>query len=144
MRGSGWGGEVVESGSPRPPRRRHREGTPVLMSSEASGRSRQRDGAAGGEEGYTPHRDGSDGISFARGDRRQVSSSAGGLSDRSVGDMTYGLGLGGCALRLPPREERPLTRKTLGFDGGSWRYGDRSADCCGMVMGVGSAMSEEE
>jgi hypothetical protein len=42
----GWGGvederAVVGSGSPRPPRRQHRGGTSVLMSSEASGQSQQ-------------------------------------------------------------------------------------------------------
>jgi hypothetical protein len=39
------------------------------------------------------HRDGSDGVSCARGGGLQASSSAGGLSDRSVGDMTHGLEL---------------------------------------------------
>ncbi len=44
----GWGGgederAVVGSGSPRPPQRQHRGGTPFLTSSEASGRSQQRD-----------------------------------------------------------------------------------------------------
>ena len=59
-----------------------------------------------------------DGVSGARGGARQVSSSAGWLSDRPTGDMACGLGLGGCALRPPPREEEHLTEKTLGFDGG--------------------------
>jgi hypothetical protein len=43
--GGGGGGEdekaVVGSGSPRPPRRQHRGGTPVPTPSEASGRSQQ-------------------------------------------------------------------------------------------------------
>ena len=64
-------------------------------------RSQQRSCAAGGGEG-TAHRDGSDGVSCARGGGRQVSSSAGGLLDslRSVGDMMYGLGLGTRAATL--------------------------------------------
>jgi hypothetical protein len=43
----------------------------------------------------------------AHGDRWQVSSSTGELSesDRSVVDMKYGLGLGECALQQPPRDE---------------------------------------
>ena len=71
----------------------------------------------------------------------QASSSAGGLSDRLVGDMTYGLELAGCALRPPPREEKPLT---LGFDGGGGRYGGGGAARCGVVVRVESAMSDAE
>ncbi len=145
--GGGGGGEderaVVGSGSPRPPRRQHRGGTPVPTPSEASGRSQQRGCAAGGGEG-TAHRDGSNGVSFARGGGLQAFSSAGGLSDRSVGDMTYGLELGGCALRPPPREENPSRGKPLGFDGGGGRYGDGGAARCGVVMGVESAMGDGE
>ena len=143
------GGAVVGSGSPRPPRRQHRGGTPVPTSSEASGRSQQRGCAAGGGEGMA-HRGSSDGVSCTRGGALQASSSAGGLSDRLVGDMTYGLELGGCALRLctalrpPPREEKPLTRKTLGLDGGCGRYGGGGAARCGVVARVGSAMSDAE
>ncbi len=45
------GGGVVHSNGPNPPRRhwQHQEGTPVLVSSETSGWSQQRDDAAGGE-----------------------------------------------------------------------------------------------
>jgi hypothetical protein len=145
--GGGGGDEderaVVGSGSPRPPRRQHRGGTPVPTSSEASGRSQQRGCAAGGGEGMA-HRGSSDGVSCTRGGGLQASSSAGGLSDRLVGDMTYGLELGGCALRPPPREEKPLTRKTLGFDGGGGRYGGGGAARCGVVARVESAMSDAE
>ena len=67
--GGGGGDEderaVVGSGSPRPPRRQHRGGTPVPTSSEASGRFQQLGCAAGGGEGKA-HRDGSDGVSCAR------------------------------------------------------------------------------
>ncbi len=88
--GGGGGGEderaVVGSCSPRPPALQHREGTPVPTSSEASGRSQQRGCAACGGEG-TAHRDGSEGVSCARGGGLQASSSAGGLSDRLVGDI---------------------------------------------------------
>ena len=126
---------VVGSCSPRPPRRQHREGTPVPTSSEASGRSQQRGCAAGGGEGMA-HRGSSDGVSCTRGGGLQASSSAGGLSDRLVGDMTYGLELGGCALRPPPREENPSRGKPLEFDGGGARYGVGSAERCGVVMGV--------
>ena len=90
------------------------------------------------------HRGSSDGVSCARGGGLQASSSAGGLSDRLVGDMTYGLELGGCALRPPPREEKPLTRKTLGFDGGGGRYGGGGAARCGVVVRVESAMGDAE
>jgi hypothetical protein len=93
-------------------------GTPVLVSSKTSRRSRQRDDAASGREGQTPHRGGSDGVSCAHGDRLQVSSSAGEPSDRSVVDMKYGLGLGECALQSPPREENLARGMTLGFDNG--------------------------
>ena len=110
----GWGGVVVRSDGPRPPRRRHRGGTPVLVSSETSGRLQQRGDAAGGGEDRTLHRGGSNGVSCTRGDDRwQVSSSAGGRSDRLVGGMTHGLGLGGCALRPPPREQN-LSRRDPG------------------------------
>jgi hypothetical protein len=92
--GGGGGGEderaVVGPGSPRRPQRQHRGGTPVPTPSEASGRSQQRGCAAGGGEG-TAHRDGSDGVFCASGGGLQASSSASGLSDRLVGDMTYGL-----------------------------------------------------
>ncbi len=93
-----------------------------------------------------PHRDGSDGVPCAHwhGCRRQVSGSASGLSDRSVGDMTHGLGLCAGALLPPSREEKPITRKALGFECGRGRYGDGSAECCGVVMGVGIALSEVE
>ncbi len=40
----------------------------------------------------------------------------------------YGLELGGCALRPPPREENPSQGETLGFDGGGERYGDGCAE----------------
>ncbi len=119
--GGGGGDEderaVVGSGSPRPPRRQHRGGTPVPTS---------------------------DGVSCARGGGLQASSSAGGLWDRLVGDMTYGLELGGCALRPPPREEKSLTRVTLGFDGGGGRYGGGCAALCGVVVRVESAMGNAE
>ncbi len=69
----------------------------------------------------------------------QASSSAGGLSERLVDDMTYGLELGGCALLPPPREEKPLTRKTLGFGGGGGRYGGEGAARSGVVVRVESA-----
>ena len=134
---------VVGSGSPRPPQRQQRGGTPVPTSSEASGRSQQRGCAAGGGEG-TAHRGSSDGVSCTSGGGLQASSSAGGLSDRLVGDMTYGLELGGCALRPPPREEKPLSRKTLGFDSGGGRCGGGSAAQCGVMMGVESAMDDAE
>ena len=78
------GGEV-QSGSPRPPRRQHRGGTPILMSGETSGRLQQRDDAAGGGEGSTLPRGGSDGVSCACDGRQQVPFPAGGLSDRLVG-----------------------------------------------------------
>ncbi len=127
-------GEGGQSNGPRPPRLQHRGGTPVLVSesSEASGRSRQRGDAARDGEDRTPHRGGSDGVSCVRGDRLQVSSFACGLSDRSVGDMKYGLGLGGCVLRPPPGKGKILTSKpvTLGFDINSGRYpGDESSEC---------------
>jgi hypothetical protein len=118
-------------------------GTLVPTHSEALGRSQQRGCAACGGEG-TAHCDGSDGVSCARGGGLQASSSAGGLSDRSVGDMTYGLELGGCALRSPPREEKPSRGKTLGFGGGGGRYGDGGAERCGVVLGVESAMGDVE
>ena len=83
--GRGEGGVVVQSDSPRPPRRRHRGGTPVLVSGEAPRRLQQRDDAGGGREGLVLHRGDSDGVSCARCDRQQVSLSAGGLSDRLEG-----------------------------------------------------------
>jgi hypothetical protein len=84
--GVGWGGGVVvQSDGPRPPRRRHRGGTPVVVSSETPERLQQRDDAAGGREGRALHRGGSDGDSCVRCDRQQVSLSAGGLSNRLVG-----------------------------------------------------------
>ncbi len=144
--GGGGGDEderaVVGSGSPRPPRRQHRGGTPVPTSSEASGRSQQRGCAAGGGEGMA-HRGSSDGVSCTRGGGLQAPSSAGGLSDRLEGDMTYDLELGG-VLRPPPREEKSLTRKTLGFDGGGGRYGGGGAARCGVAARVESAMSDAE
>ncbi len=147
--GAGGGGgddderAVVVSDSPRPPRRQHQGGTPVPTSSEASGWSQLRGCAAGGGEG-TAHRGSSDGVSCACGGRLQASSSAGGLSDRLVRDLTYGFELGGCALRPPPREESPLTRKTLGFDGGGGRYGGGGAARCGVVVRMESAMGDAE
>ncbi len=45
---------------------------------------------------------------------------------------------------LPPREEKPLTRKTLGFDGGGGRYGGGGAARCGVVVRVESAMGDAE
>ena len=112
--GGGGGDEderaVVGSCSPRPPQWQYRGGTPVPTPSEASGRSQQRGCAAGGGEG-TAHRGGSDGVSCACGGELQASSSAGGLSDRVVDDVTFGLELGGCALRPPPREENPSRGK---------------------------------
>ena len=88
----------------------------------------------------------------ARGGGLQASSSAGGLSDRLVGDMTYGLELGGCALRPPPGRKNPSQtagtrpglpamvegpprgppRKTLVFDAGGGRYGGGGAARCGV------------
>ncbi len=82
-RGWGGGGEVgcviVRSDSPRPPRWQHRGGSPILMPSETPGRLQQRGDAAGGGEGRMLHRGSFDGVSCARGDRQQVSCSAGGL-----------------------------------------------------------------
>jgi hypothetical protein len=106
-------------------------------------RTQERGCAAGGGEG-TAHRDGFDSVSCARGGGLQASSSASGLSDMLVGDMTYGLELGGCALRPPPREENPSRGKTLRFDGGGGRYGGGSAAQCGVMMGVESAMDDAE
>jgi hypothetical protein len=113
----GWGGGmIVRSDSPRPPRRRHRGGTPVLMPNEASKRLQQCDDTASGGEGRVVHRGSSDDVSCARDDRQQVPCSAGGLSDRLVGDMEHGSVLGGCELRLPPWEEKLLTeQKPLGL-----------------------------
>ena len=76
---------VVQSESPRPPRRQHRGGTPTLTFDETSRRTQQRGDAAGGGDGSTLHRGGSDGVSCANGDRQQVSIPAGGLSDKLVG-----------------------------------------------------------
>ena len=100
-----WGRVVVRSDGPRPPRRQHRGGRSVLVSSKTSGRLQQRDDAAGGEEDRTLHHGGTDGVSCARGDRQLVSSSASGRSDRLVGDMKHGLGSSGCTLRPPPGGE---------------------------------------
>jgi hypothetical protein len=127
--GGGWvgGRGGVQSDDPRPPRRQHWGGTPCLVSSEISRQSQQRGDAASGGEGRMPHRGGSDGVSCARCDRRQVSSSAGELSGRSVDDMKYGLGLGGCALQPPPREENLSRGKKPEFEDGCRRYGDESA-----------------
>jgi hypothetical protein len=58
--------------------------------------------------------------------------------------MTYGLELFGRALQPPPREENPSQGKTQGFDGGGGRYVDGSAECCGVVIGVESAMGDVE
>ena len=77
--GRGGGRMIVRSDSPHPPRWQHRGGPPILMPSETPGRLRQRGGAAGGGEGRMLHRGSSDGVSCARGDRQQVSCSAGGL-----------------------------------------------------------------
>jgi hypothetical protein len=133
VRQGGWG--IVRNDGPRPPRRRHRGGTPVLVSirltsrltsrltastvppalvsGETSGRLQQRDGAAGGGEDRARHRGGSDGVSCSRGDRQQVSCSAVGLSvrvsDRLVGAMKRGTLLGTCELRPPSWEEKSLT-----------------------------------
>jgi hypothetical protein len=61
--GMEWGGGVVvQSESPRPPRRQHRGGTPFLMSGETSERLQQRDDAAGGWEDSTFHCGGSNGV----------------------------------------------------------------------------------
>jgi hypothetical protein len=98
------GGLVVQSDDPRLLLRKHRG---VLVSSGTSCRLQQRDNVSCGEEGRMPYPGGSDGVSCASGDRRQVTSSASGLSDRSVGDMTDGYGLGGCALQSPPGREKP-------------------------------------
>ena len=101
--GEGGGGMIVRSDSPRPPRRQHRGGSPVVVSGATPGRLRQRDDTAGGGEDHTLHRGSSDGVSCTRDDRQQVSSSAGRLSDRLVGDMKHDLGLGGRTLPPPPR-----------------------------------------
>jgi hypothetical protein len=92
--GWGWGGCAVRwhtSPSVAAPRRNSR---PVVQRGHG-------DDAAGGGEDRLSHCGGSDGVSCARGDRRQVSTNE--LSDR---DMKYGLGLGGCGLQPPPREEK--------------------------------------
>ena len=75
------GGGVVQSNSPRPPRRQHRGGTPIPAAGRPSGRLQQRGDAAGGREGRMLHRGGSDGISCARDGRQQVPFSACGLLD---------------------------------------------------------------
>jgi hypothetical protein len=94
----GWKRRVVQSDGPRPSWGQHGGGKPILESIKTSG-----DDATSG--GRTPHRGGPDGVSCARGDRLQVFSSAGELSDRPVDDMKYGLGLGECAPRPPPRRK---------------------------------------
>jgi hypothetical protein len=130
LAGAGWGwrGRVVQSYGPHPPRRQHRRGTPVLVSSETSGLSQQSDDAASGGEGRTPHRGSSDGVSCACGDRRQpeVSSSAGELSDRSVVDMKYGLG-------LDKRAFRPAPGRKTSHEGKPWGL---TMAAGGMVMKV--------
>ena len=123
-RGRGGEGVVVQSNSPRPPRRQHREGTPFLVSSETSGRLQQRDNAAGGWEESTLHRGGSNGVSCARDDRRQVSFPAGELLNRLVGDMKHDSVLGGCMPRPPPGE-KTSHEETLGFGRG---YDDGGAE----------------
>jgi hypothetical protein len=79
----GEGGEVgcviVRSDSPRPPRRQHRGGSPVVASDATPGRLRQRDDTAGGGEGRARNRGSSDGVTCTRDDRQQVPCSAGGL-----------------------------------------------------------------
>ncbi len=42
--------------------------------------------------------------------------------------MTDGLGLGGCALQPPPKEENLSRGENLGADNGGGRYGDESAE----------------
>ncbi len=68
----------------------------------------------------------------------------GGRCPAQVDDMTYGLELGGCALRPPPQEENPSRGKTLGLDGGGGKYGDGNAERCSVVMGVESTMGDVE
>ena len=118
---------VVRPDSPRPLRRQHRGGTPVLVPGEASRRLQQRGDTAGGGEDRVCRRGSSDGDSCVREGRQQVSSSTGGLSGGLVGGMKHGLELGDCALRLPPREENLSRGKPLGFDDGHGRYGDGGA-----------------
>ena len=123
--GEGRGGVVVQSNSPRPPRRQHRGGTPFLMSGETSERLQQRDDAAGGWEDSTFHCGGSNGVSCARDDRRQVSFPAGGLVNRLVGDVKHGSVLGGCMLPQPPPGGKTSHEETLGFGRG---YDDGGAE----------------
>ncbi len=82
--GVGWAGGVgrvvVRSSSPRPPRRQHRGGSPVVASDATPGRLRQRDDTAGGGEGWRArNRGSSDGVTCTRDDRQQVPCSACGL-----------------------------------------------------------------
>ncbi len=100
-----WGRGVVQPDGPRPLRRQHRGGTPVLVPGEASRRLQQRGDTAGGGEDRVCRRGSTNGDSCVREDRQQVSSSNGGLSDGLVDGMKHGLDLGECSLRLPAREE---------------------------------------
>ena len=75
--GWGWGGWLCSS--PRPPRRQHRGGSPVVASDATPGQLRQRDDTAGGGEGRARDRGSSDGVTCTRDDRQQVPCSAGGL-----------------------------------------------------------------
>jgi hypothetical protein len=80
LRGRGGEGGVVRPGSPRPLRRQHRGGTPVLVPGEASQLLQQRGNTAGGGEDRVCRRGSSDGDSCVREDGQQVSSSTGRLS----------------------------------------------------------------
>ncbi len=66
----------------------NRGGTPTLTSDETSRLTQQRGDAAGGGDGSTLHRGGSDGVSCSNGDRQQVSIPAGGLSD-TIGQVSW-------------------------------------------------------
>ena len=77
--GRGGGRMIVRSDSPRPPRRQHRGGSPVVASDATPGQLRQRDDTAGGGEGRARDRGSSDGVTCTRDDRQQVPCSAGGL-----------------------------------------------------------------
>jgi hypothetical protein len=99
------------------------------VSGATPGRLRQRDDTASGGEDHTLHRGSSDGVSCTRDDRQQVSSSAGRLSDRLVGDMNYYEAWLRVRWKNTPaaaQGEQPLTRRPWGFRG-SGRYGDESA-----------------
>ena len=75
--------------SPRPLRRQHRGGTPVLVPGEASRRLQQRGDAAGGGEDRVCRRGSSDGDSCVREGRQQVSSSTGGLSSANSAVLNF-------------------------------------------------------